>query len=66
MSIPEMTEPLDMELDNATGEKVLAKNIGSNQTGQIYKLDLTGLNPGVYIVRITSGNQTVVRKIVIQ
>jgi len=66
VTIPEMHESLIIEVTAPSGQVILTKIIGISETGQIHKLDLTKVNPGVYFVRITSGNLVTTKKVVIE
>ncbi|MBE0636995.1 MAG: T9SS type A sorting domain-containing protein, partial [Bacteroidales bacterium] len=64
LTIPAMNEVLSIEVTNSSGQLVHSETIESKAVS--HQLDLTGVNPGVYFVRITGNGQTVVKKVVIQ
>ncbi|MCR5888011.1 T9SS type A sorting domain-containing protein [Hymenobacter sp. J193] len=54
-----------LELLNALGQRVLARSVSSTGVQQHISIDGSQLAIGVYVVRITSGNQVVSHKIVL-
>jgi hypothetical protein len=55
---------IKIEVSDVKGDIVLHENLAV--TGNSVKLNVSGLSPGVYFMRITSGNETLVRKVIIE
>ncbi|AIZ62813.1 hypothetical protein PK28_02355 [Hymenobacter sp. DG25B] len=56
---------VQLELINALGQRVLARTVTTTGAQQHIPVDGSQLATGMYVVRITSGNQVVSRKIVL-
>jgi hypothetical protein len=58
---------LNLELVNLQGVSVMRLDLGIVDAGlHLNNLDLRGLAPGVYFLRVTMGGETVVKKVVIR
>lgn len=58
---------LDIQVYNTVGQCIISKNIikGSGNTNYA-KLDLSSFSKGIYFIRLQSGNETVLKKIILQ
>ncbi|MBE0639915.1 MAG: T9SS type A sorting domain-containing protein, partial [Bacteroidales bacterium] len=66
LTIPAMDEVLTIEVTEITGQVIMTEKLETSATGFKHEMDLSGVSPGVYFVRITGINQSVVKKVVIQ
>jgi hypothetical protein len=66
MMIPAMESAVTVEVSNMNGATIISSRFEADQTGTAQRLDLSGFNPGVYFVKISSDKQTISRKLVIQ
>ena len=59
------TGPLQISLINANGRVVIKRNIKEQPVG-MYKemIDLSGISPGVYFIKLLAGNQVAAEKII--
>ena len=57
-------EEVTIEVTNAMGKEVLRSRFPSVQKGSL-PVDLTGREPGLYLVTVTSGEGTVVKKVLV-
>ena len=55
---------MKIEISDLKGDIVMHENL--SVTGNSSKLDVSGLSHGVYFMRVTSGNETLVRKVIIE
>ena len=58
------TETLKVEFSDIKGDLVLREN--DLYSGNNCRVNVSGLSPGVYFMRITAGNETLVRKVIIE
>ena len=57
---------VEIELNNILGQCLIKETIRNSASEMHHQLDLTGQNAGIYFVKITQGNYTVVKRIVKQ
>lgn len=65
LEIPADDQPLQIQVMNVSGQVIYSSSIDS-RTNSSYRLDLSNHAQGVYFVKITDLNETVVKKVVIQ
>ncbi len=65
INLPLVDQSLQLEVMNISGQLIFADEI-NNATGGIYQLRLMEQTSGVFFVKITSQQQTIIRKVVIQ
>jgi len=59
-------EPLQVTLLDVSGRAVRTEQVSANSRTGALSIDLSGLNAGVYLVRITGADLTMSRKLVVQ
>ncbi len=64
LTFPETDQVINIQISNLTGQVIFNKRFEELSTNQI--IDLGSLNPGLYFVKITFGNQFILRRIIIQ
>ena len=57
---------VEVELNNVLGQSLSREVIKSSTDTMYYRFDLSNQNPGIYFVKVTYGNNTVVKRIVRQ
>ncbi|MCL5992130.1 MAG: T9SS type A sorting domain-containing protein [Bacteroidetes bacterium] len=57
---------LNISINNLLGEKIISKLISGIDGNRIEKINTNMLSDGIYIVNITVGNESFIRKIIIQ
>jgi hypothetical protein len=65
MEMPSIGQLISITVENSNGKLVYSEQLDHSATSSIHQLDLSKETPGVYFVRISSNNQTVVKKVVI-
>lgn len=65
MEMPAVGQLISITVENSNGKLVYSEQLDHSATSSIHQLDLSKETPGVYFVRISSNNQTVVKKVVI-
>ena len=65
MEMPSVGQLISITVENSNGKLVYSEQLDHSATSSIHQLDLSKETPGVYFVRISSNNQTVVKKVVI-
>ena len=64
-SLASVGVPARLELFDITGRRVACRELApSRQTDGSFFLDRAGLRPGVFLMRLTQGGQTVIRRAV--
>ncbi len=63
---PARSGPVRIAVYDATGRAVRTQDVSANRQAGTLSIDLGGLNAGVYLVRITSADLTMTRKLVVQ
>jgi hypothetical protein len=64
MDMPAIDEAINIQVVNAAGQMVHSEIITGNSVK--HQLDLSMVRQGVYFVKITGNNESVVKKVVIQ
>jgi hypothetical protein len=65
MDIPAVDQPIDVQVMNVAGQVIYSNSVENNSNSTI-KIDLNKNAKGVYFVKITDSNETVVKKVVIK
>jgi hypothetical protein len=65
MELPSIGQPISIQVENSDGKLIYSEQIDHSANSSTHQLDLTKTRPGVYFVRISSNNQTVVKKVVV-
>ncbi len=64
ISVPGLTEPIEIEIHNSIGQKIYHKNTdGGNEL--MHKFDLSGNADGYYLIHISNNNYTLIKKIIL-
>ena len=64
ISVPGLTEPIEIEIHNSIGQKIYHKNIdGGNEL--IHQFDLSGNADGYYLIHISNNNYNLIKKIIL-
>jgi hypothetical protein len=66
LTIPALDETLKIEVATITGQVIFNESIEKIENTIKHELNLIGVNPGVYFVKISGSNQSIVKKLVIQ
>jgi hypothetical protein len=65
MELPSIGQLISITVENSDGKLIYSEQLDYSATTSTHQLDLTKSRPGVYFVRISSNNQTVVKKVVV-
>jgi len=66
LQVPAMDQNLKVQVENGTGQVVYSEIIDGNNAGTNHPINLSDVKPGVYFVRITGTNQSVVKKLIVR
>jgi len=64
IEIPSIDENIALEVMNMSGQIIHSEIIGQNAAG--IQIDLSGHSKGVFFVKFTGAQQTIIRKVVVQ
>jgi len=66
INLPAFDQTISVEIVGAAGQIIYRQNLTNSKTGTNHAIELSPVNPGVYFVRITGNNETVIRKMVVR
>jgi len=65
IELPAVDQLISISVENSDGKLIYSEQIGHSTNSSTHTLDLTKVIPGVYFVRISGINQTIVKKVVV-
>lgn len=66
LEIPSVDQMLNLKVENSAGQVVYSEIINANVSGLNHELNLSDVKPGMYFVRVTGKNQTIVKKLIVR
>lgn len=66
LEIPAVDQIVKVKVENSLGQMVYTAMIEAAQTGSAHMMNLTSATSGVYLVKISYNNETIVRKLVVR
>jgi len=66
LEIPAIDNIVTISVENSLGQVIYTAVVEANQTGSAQQLNLTSATSGLYFVKITSNNETLVSKLIVR
>lgn len=66
LEIPRVDQRVEVKVENSLGQVIYTEMIEANQTGSAHKINLTSTKSGLYFVKISHNNKTLISKLIVR
>jgi len=66
LEIPAVDQNVSVKVENSLGQVIYTEIVEANQTGAARKINLTSAKAGVYFVKVSYNNETLVNKLIVR